>query len=191
MSVSQTAVIKEELRYKLLIEVERLTEGLHVTNGELVVQQTQLLVHHFCEERNRQVTVLRADVEISELWVGGLFHNRCWVGVVLDNGVIIDSFNDVVGYCLHGILLLDCILIKRQFKRLLVKLVFLLEVFSSQLELVVLLLSHQVLDVVRKLLLREICPFSIFLLVLFNLRHDAFDVVFFDHFSNHFHNSCL
>ena len=68
--IRQTTILKQETIDELIVELECAAEGLHVPCRELVVHQTQLSVHDFSEQRNCQVAIFLARLEVVVLGFG-------------------------------------------------------------------------------------------------------------------------
>lgn len=112
MFVCHATILKKKARNKFLVKIKCLAEGSHVTHREFVIQQTQLSIDNFGEQRNSQVTILLTNFEEVKFGIGREFDYRNWFGTLLHYRVEIDSLDYVICYSFHRIFLLLCILVK-------------------------------------------------------------------------------
>ena len=112
MGVSEAAVFEKESVHKVFVKGESTHEGLHVSDRQLVVHQAQLSVDDFGQHGDGQIVVFLTHLEVEVLWVGCILHDGCRLVNVADYCLVVDAFDDVVGHCLHGVVLLVRILVK-------------------------------------------------------------------------------
>ena len=186
MVVRETAVLEEEPRDELLVEVEGSHEGLHMPQAELVIHEAELAVDDFGEQWDREVAVLVADLEVCILGLGLVPDDGDRFADLLHDGVVVDPLDDVVSHRLHRVLLLRRILVERHLEALLAKFVLLREVSPPQGESLVVCLAHQVLDVAGQLLFLAIHALMVVLdRDSTDLSHEGHDFALLDKLRHH------